>query len=119
MPFAFDFNAAHGDVHSVEISPEGWNGKVTIDYMVAQAHKFDTMLSIVWKVRGTEHCFTIEERRLNQLSHGNYKQHFKEALEAFRKDYLSWFTDDMYKDCEWKYEYERQFGKLIKPDKDN
>lgn len=120
MPFTFDFNLAQGDKHTVEVSPNGWNGPVTIEYIVAQAHQYDTMVSIVWRIKGTQHCFTIPEQRLNQLSHGNnYKEHFQKALEAFRLDYLSWFREDEYKDCQWKYEYQQQFGKFIIPDKDN
>ena len=119
MPFTFDFNLGMGDTKTVEVIPSGWKGPVTIEYVVAQAHKFDTLVSIVWRVKGTEHCFTIPEQRINQLSHGNYAEHFKKALEAFRLDYLSWFRDEQYKDCEWKYEYQQQFGNLIVEDRDN
>lgn len=119
MPFVFDFNMAQGDVHTVEVSPKGWNGPIVIEYIVAQAHTYDTMVSIVWRVRGTAHCFTIPEQRLNQLSHGDYRKHFQEALEGFRTDYLSWFRDEEYKGCEWREEYKQQFGKFIIGDKDN
>jgi hypothetical protein len=119
MPFNFDFSLAQGDMHTAEISPKGWNGPLTIEYIVAQAHKFDTMVSVVWRVKGVDHCFTIPEQRINQLSHGNYAEHFTKALEAFRLDYLSWFRDEQYKDCQWKYDYQRIFGKHIIPDKDN
>lgn len=119
MPFYFDFNLANGELHTVEVSPIGWKGPITIEYITAQAHQYDTMVSVIWRIKGTEHCFTIFEQRLNHISHGDYKAHFKEALENFRIDYLSWFKDEMYRNCEWKYEYEKQYGKLIIPDKDN
>lgn len=119
MPFYFDFNLANGELHTVEVSPIGWKGPITIEYITAQAHQYDTMVSVIWKIKGTDHCFTIFEQRLNHISHGDYKAHFKEALENFRIDYLSWFKDEMYRNCEWKYEYEKQYGKLIIPDKDN
>lgn len=119
MPFYFDFNLANGELHTVEVSPIGWKGPITIEYITAQAHQYDTMVSVIWKIKGTEHCFTIFEQRLNHISHGDYKAHFKEVLENFRIDYLSWFKDEMYRNCEWKYEYEKQYGKLIIPDKDN
>lgn len=119
MPFYFDFNLANGELHTVEVSPIGWKGPITIEYITAQAHQYDTMVSVIWKIKGTDHCFTIFEQRLNHISHGDYKAHFKEALEKFRIDYLSWFKDEMYRNCEWKYEYEKQYGKLIIPDKDN
>ena len=77
MPFCFDFNLAHGDVHTVELSPDGWKSPIFVEYIVAQAHRYDTMRSIVWRVKGTTHSFTIEEQRLNHLTHGNYKAHFK------------------------------------------
>ena len=119
MPFYFDFNLANGELHTVEVSPIGWKGPITIEYITAQAHQYDNMVSVIWKIKGTDHCFTIFEQRLNHISHGDYKAHFKEALEKFRIDYLSWFKDEMYRNCEWKYEYEKQYGKLIIPDKDN
>ena len=119
MPFYFDFNLANGELHTVEVSPIGWKGPITIEYITAQAHQYDNMVSVIWKIKGTDHCFTIFEQRLNHISHGDYKAHFKEALEKFRIDYLSWFKDEMYRNCEWKYEYEKQYGKLIIPDHDN
>ena len=119
MPFYFDFNLANGELHTVEVSPIRWKGPITIEYITAQAHQYDNMVSVIWKIKGTDHCFTIFEQRLNHISHGDYKAHFKEALEKFRIDYLSWFKDEMYRNCEWKYEYEKQYGKLIIPDKDN
>ena len=119
MPSYFDFNLANGELHTVEVSPIGWKGPITIEYITAQAHQYDNMVSVIWKIKGTDHCFTIFEQRLNHISHGDYKAHFKEALEKFRIDYLSWFKDEMYRNCEWKYEYEKQYGKLIIPDKDN
>ena len=119
MPFYFDFNLANGELHTVEVSPIGWKGPITIEYITAQAHQYDNMVSVIWKIKGTDHCFTIFEQRLNHISHGDYKAHFKEALEKFRIDYLSWFKDEMYRNCEWKYEYEKQYGKLIIPDNDN
>lgn len=118
MPFVFNFDWSVGDIRTVEIYPNGWVNPITIEYIVAQAHKYDTTLSVVWRVKGTTHCFTISEQKLNVLSRGDYKKHFTEVLENFREDYLSWFTDDYYKDVEWKYEYKEQFGRFIKG-KDN
>ena len=118
MPFIFDFKNAIGEIQSVEVNPKGWVSPLVVEYIVAQAHPYDVMRSVVWRVKGTEHCFTIEEQRINIISDGNYKEHFKKALEGFRKDYLSWFTDKQYDGCEWKYEYERQFGRFIIQDKE-
>ena len=73
MPFVFDFKTSIGEIHSVEVNPIGWKSPLIVEYIVAQAHRYDTMRSIVWRVKGTEHCFTIEEQRLNILSGGNYK----------------------------------------------
>lgn len=119
MPFLFDFNEARGDVHEVDVSPNGWKCPLKIEYVVAQAHRYDTMASVVWRIKGTTHCFTIEEQQLNHLTHGDYKEHFTKALEGFRLDYLSWFRDDMYRDCDWKYEYRKQYGNIIIPEKDS
>lgn len=119
MPFVFDFRKAIGEIQSVEVNPSGWTSPIVVEYIVAQAHRYDVMRSVVWRVKGTEHCFTIEEQRINNISDGNYKEHFKKALEGFRKDYLSWFTDEQYKDCVWKYEYERQFSRFIIKDEES
>lgn len=118
MPFIFDFNNSIGDNHLIDIDVDGWKSPITIEYCVVQVHKFDPVLSVVWRIKGTEHCFTIEEQRLNNISNGNYKEHFRQALIGFRKDYLSWFTREEYSNCDWKYEYEHQYGKFIIPDKD-
>lgn len=113
MPFIYDFSDAQDNVHTVEVSPKGWKGSVVVEYVIAHAHEYDPMASVVWRVKGTTHCFTIGEQRLNHLSHGNYKKHFQEALEGFGADYNSWFSDSRYDGCGWRDEYEQQFGKLI------
>ncbi len=114
MPFNFDFNNKLTDnINTVEIYPKGWISPITIEYCTAQARKFDTMLSICWRVKGTSHTFTIYENRLNKISSGNYAEHFKETLELFREDYLSWFTSKEYEGCEWRDEYRQQFEKYI------
>lgn len=113
MPYLFDFAECIGDVKTVEVYPNGWRGPLTIEYGIAQKSKYDTQLSVVWRIKGTSHTFSIFERRLNVISNANYKQHFEEVLEGFRKDYLSWFKDKEYTDVTWKYAYEAQYGNLI------
>jgi len=117
MPYVFDFTRCIGDIKTVEVNPDGWRGPLVVEYGIAQNSKYDTQLSVIWRVQGTTHTFTIYERRLNVISHANYKKHFEEALEGFRKDYLSWFSDEAYADAGWKYEYESQYGNLIIPEK--
>ena len=113
MPFKYDFNNCLNDVKTIDVEPEGWKGPITIEYGVAQKTPYDTQLSVVLRIKGTTHTFAMYERNLNVISHGNYKKHFEEALTNFRKDYLSWFSDDEYKDVMWKYEYKQQYGNLI------
>lgn len=115
MPHIFNFNDCLEEIHTVEVNPKGWKGPLIIEYSVAQNSKYDTQLSLVWRIKGTEHTFSIYQRRLNVISNGNYKKHFEQALEGFREDYLSWFSDDQYKDAEWKYDYQRQYGNIIIP----
>jgi hypothetical protein len=115
MPFNFDISNAITKPVEVEVNPKGWKNPITVEYAVAQAHRYDTMVSVVWRVKGTQHCFTIGEQKLNQISNANYKKHFEEVLTNFRIDYLNWFEDPIYKDAEWKYEYQRQFSGLILP----
>lgn len=116
MPFIYDFHDAPDEMHTTTVSPKGWNCPVVVEYVVAHAHDYDPMASVVWRVRGTSHCFTIYEQRLNHISHGDYKKHFQEALEGFAKDYNSWFSDKQYEGCGWRDEYEKQFGRFIKRD---
>lgn len=113
MPFNFDFENSLSEVKEVVITPRGWTGDIIIEYCTAQAHRYDTMVSLCWRVKGTNHTFTIYENKLKEISKDNYAKHFTETLEAFREDYLSWFKEEEYKDCEWKWEYKREFGEYI------
>lgn len=121
MPFIFDFNNCIGDIQEVTISPKGWVPNIVIEYAPAQANKYDPLGSIVWRVKGTTHTFSIYEKELNErVKDRNYGEHFKEVLEGFREDYLSWWEDKDYEGCEWREEYKKQFGRfIIKDDKDN
>ena len=119
MPFIFDFDTSLSDIQQIDVCPKGWKNPITVEYVIAQAHKYDTTLSVVWRIEGTTHCFSIGEQRINVLSNGDYKKHFTEVLENFRKDYLSWFKDEEYENAEWKYEYKRQYGSLIEEGEDN
>lgn len=116
MPFNFDISKSSDTPIEVQVNPVGWVNPITIEYVIAQAHHYDMTVSVIWRVKGTTHCFTISEQKLNQISHANYQKHFEEVLTNFRIDYLNWFTDPRYKDAKWKYEYERQFSKFILPE---
>lgn len=115
MPHIYDFKKCIGEIKEIKINPEGWVNPITIEYGVTQHNEHDPMLSVVWRIKGTTHTFSIYERRLNVISHSNYEAHFTEALENFREDYLSWFEDDRYKDVAWKEEYRQQYGEYILP----
>jgi len=116
MPHIFDFSNCMEEVHTVTVNPKGWRGPLVIEYGLAQNSKYDTQTSIVWRIKGTTHTFSIYERKINVLSNGIYKDHFEEVLTNFRDDYLSWFRDPMYKDVKWKYDYQKQYGDLIIPE---
>lgn len=116
MPFCFDMNNYDKEIKEVQVNPDGWRGPVTVEYIIAQAHKYDTTVSVIWRVKGTQHCFTISEQKLNVVSHANYPKHFEEVLRNFRLDYLNWFSDPTYEKADWKYEYQRQFDKFILPE---
>lgn len=118
MPFYFDMKNTDNGIKEVKVNPDGWVNPVMVEYTVAQAHKYDTTVSVIWRVKGTEHCFTIGEQKLNVLSHANYPKHFEEVLRNFRLDYLNWFSDPIYENAEWKYEYKRQFDRFILPETD-
>lgn len=113
MPFIYNFEKAKMKPVEVLVNPEGWKTPLTVEYVIDQAHNYDTMVSVIWRIKGTSHCFTIYEIKLNQLSNGDYKAHFEEVLRNFRIDYENWFTDPDYANADWKYEYQRQFDKYI------
>lgn len=118
MPFVFDFNKCI-KIKKVSVNPRGWRGPIEIEYGLAQVNRFDTFTSIVWRIVGTSHTFTEYEPVINKYAKSNYAEHFTKTLEGFRDDYLSWWEDKRYKDCEWKNEYREQFGKLIIKDENN
>lgn len=114
MPYIYNFANALSKISTVTIEPEGWNGPIVIEYATGQPNKYDTMQSICWRVKGTTHTFTIYEIQLNQISKGDYASHFKETLEHFREEYITWRTDPKYFGCKWVDEYIEQYGELIK-----
>lgn len=119
MPFKFNFDNCYGAVKEVKVRPNGWKRELTIEYGPAQAHTFDPLGSVVWRIKGTTHTFSIYEKELNErIKDGDYAAHFKEVLEGFRKDYLSWWKDKRYEGCEWRDEYKAEYGNLIEPDGD-
>ena len=115
MPHIYDFKNCIGEIKETKINPKGWINPIIIEYGVAQHNPHDPMLSIVWRIKGTTHTFSIYENRLNVISHSNYEAHFTEALEKFREDYLSWFEEYEYKNVSWKDQYKEQYGKYIIP----
>lgn len=111
MPFNYDFNKV-SNVKTVNINPNGWINPITIEFGIGRPHIYDNFPSIIWRVKGTTHCFTIYEPRINFISKGNYEEHFKEVLEKFKDDYLSW-KSEQYKNCSWVDEYRKQYSRFI------
>lgn len=113
MPFLFDFEKSLSEIKEVKIYPKGWQPNIIIEYCFAQAHNYDTMISMCWRVKGTSHTFTIYDNKLKDICNNDYEKHFAEVLEKFREDYLSWFREEEYSECDWKWEYKRQFDRFI------
>jgi len=118
MAFNYDFSKCFGEIRTCQVNPKGWVNPITIEYGVSQPHRFDTMSSVVWRVKGTQHTFCVYEKFLNELTHSKYEEHFEKTLEVFRKDYLSWWEEPEYEGCEWRDEYKRQFEKFIRRDEE-
>ncbi len=117
--FKYDFNNAKPNTYkTIKVNPDGWINPIVVEYCIGQAHQYDPQLSVIWRVKGTEHCFTIYEQKINVLSNADYKKHFEEVLQNFRFDYWTWFNDKKYKDAEWKYEYEKQFSGFMLPERE-
>lgn len=113
MPFIYDFNRSLSGIKEISVNPKGWVNNLIVEYCIAQAHPYDTMASVCWRVKGTTHTFTIYEHKLKVSNKDDYAKHFTEILEAFREDYLSWFKEEEYRDCEWKWDYKREYGEYI------
>ena len=59
MPHIYDFSNCIGEVMTVEGNPKGWSGPLIIEYGIAQHAKYDTQVSVVWRIKGTSHTFSI------------------------------------------------------------
>jgi hypothetical protein len=106
MPNDYDIGKLK-NIKIMETTPNEWVAPLFIEYGV----HYDYIPMIYWRVKGTQHTFTIPMQRLDFLSSGNYKEHFERALEVFRDDYLQWSKDNF--DIDWKQDYEKQFNKFI------
>lgn len=113
LMFVFDFDKCISGYKTVEVFPKGWVLPLYVEYGIAQVREYDPQMSVVWRVKGSSHTFTIYENRLNIISNGDYKKHFELALTNFAKDYRMWFKDEEYEGVEWKYGYLNDIGRYI------
>ena len=104
MPNNADFSGL--EIQYIEIQPDGW-----VPLVIEYGIKNDAFPIYYWRVKGTKHTFTIPVSRLDFISSGNYGEHFKEALEGFREDYLNWSREGFI--TEWSREYRNQYAKYI------
>ena len=95
----------------MEVSPEGWISPLFVQYGVDEDENLFGIPTYFWRVKGTEHTFTIPIIRIDFLSSGNYKEHFNEALEIFREDYIKWKDEGFV--TEWSRQYRKQFSRFI------
>jgi len=109
MPKNFDFS--NFNIETIEINPEGWISPLYVEYMITDGLDFGGVLTYCWRVKGTTHTFTIPTIRMDFLSSGDYKKHFENVLEVFRKDFIEWKNEGFI--TEWSREYEKQFSRFI------
>lgn len=105
MPNNADFTKLEA-IHTIDIQPNGWV-PLTIEYGISD----DALPTYYWRVKGTQHTFTIPVIRLDFLSSGAYDKHFEKTLEFFREDYLEWIKNNA--NLQWVQEYREQFSKFI------
>jgi len=111
MPHNFDFSSLN-NIKTMEVHPEGWIDPLIVEYAVsANENTFNGIPSYLWRVKGTQHTFTIPVSRIDFVSQGDYKTHFENALEIFRDDYLTWKEQGF--STPWAREYREQFHKYI------
>ena len=65
---------------------------------------------LLWNVTGTAHTFKVPIKVIYDQHRGEVRDHFTVALQAFRRDYLSWYKDGWQE--EWMKGY-WDFGPLI------
>ena len=110
MPNNYDFSELKG-VKEIFVAPQGWISPLFVEYGLSEDIITYGTLSYYWRVKGTTHTFLIPAIRMDFLSSGDYKKHFEESLEVFRKDYIEWKNKNF--DIVWMKEYEKQFSKFI------
>jgi hypothetical protein len=107
MPYNHDFSDIR-NIKELEIHPKGWIDPLFVEYGLGM---HGNVPSYFWRVKGTKHTFVIPALRMNFLSSGNYNEHFKEVLEKFREDYISWSKEGFIP--QWSQEYREQFSRFI------
>lgn len=90
------------------VDVDGWIKPLIIEYAIGYHAE---NLSYFWRVKGTNHTFTIPVIRIDFLSQGNYASHFKEVLIQFREEYNQWKQQNFYTD--WMKEYKQQYNNFI------
>jgi len=111
MPNNFDFSYIK-DIKVIEVNPEGWIFPLYVEYgFVTNPNINNGIPTCCWRVKETLHTFIIPIARLDFLSSGDYKKHFKDVLEAFRKDYIKWKEEGF--TTEWSREYAQQYSRFI------
>ena len=107
MPNNRDFSQIV-DIKTVELKPEGWVSPLYIEYGI---DSYNGIPSYFWRVKGTLHTFIIAVTRLDFLSQGDYNEHFKEFLENFREEYLTWAEKGF--NQEWMQQYREQYFAFV------
>jgi len=106
MPNNADLSHAADKIQTLEINSNGWIKPLIIEYVVMPISEM-----VNWRVKGTQHSFTIPLMRLHYISEGNYAKHFEEILYSFRQQYKDWEKDGFKYD--WTREYRDQFQNFI------
>jgi hypothetical protein len=107
VPNYYDFSKLD-NVKETRIYPVGWVSPLIVEYGIGYHGE---LLSYYWRVKGTKHTFVIPIIRMDYLTEGDYRNHFAEALESFREDYLEWASQEFY--APWMMEYKEMYEKYI------
>lgn len=107
----FIFERDVTDIQVTEIKVKGWYNPLYVEYGLSPFGE-STTFQMCWRVKGTEHVFTIPLNMLYEHSQeGDYEEHFKEVLGVFRLDYLDWYKQGFKYD--WMQKYRHQFKNYI------
>lgn len=97
-------------IHSrgeIDVEPKNWKS-LTIEFGYKN---LNGVLFFCWRVKDTQHTFTIQFSQLNELSQDNVSEHIQTFLETFGEELIGWIVNGLKE--EWQKQYYQQYKSFI------